>query len=108
MRALPGGCFPKDQRDRNIMNQKINRLKNNQYVSAVGRGRVYYTDEFKNLFIKKYKEGIRPTEIFRSAGFDVEILGEKRIERASANWRHKYGIKLYENEQKNAAVENAD
>lgn len=66
---------------------EIEQLKNNPYVIDVNETRIVYSNEFKKHFMKEYKKGIKPTEIFRAAGFDPEILGSKRIERASARWR---------------------
>ena len=40
--------------------------------------------------LKNYLAGKKPTEIFIEAGFDPSILGNKRIERASARWRKLY------------------
>lgn len=34
--------------------------------------------------------GEKPGNIFRSAGFDLKILGSKRIERASYRWRESF------------------
>ena len=35
-------------------------------------------------------QGKKPTAIFRDAGFDVKVLGSKRIERACARWKESY------------------
>ena len=70
----------------------LEKIKNNKYVSKVSRGRIYYTEEFKELFTTQYLAGKSPVVIFREAGFDTAKLGNKRIERASANWRKKYKI----------------
>ena len=40
--------------------------------------------------MEQYLAGKRPVDIFRQAGFDVPMQGEKRIERAPARWRAKY------------------
>ena len=40
--------------------------------------------------MEQYLAGKRPVDIFRQAGFDVPMLGEKRIERATARWRAMY------------------
>ncbi|MDO4938967.1 MAG: hypothetical protein Q4E54_03300 [Lachnospiraceae bacterium] len=77
------GCFTKED---------LEKLRENPYVSMVSHGRIFYTEEFKRLFTTKYLAGQSPVEIFREAGFDTVKLGNKRIERASANWRKKYNI----------------
>ena len=65
-------------------------LKKNPYVEDVNRQRILYTYEFKCFFMEQYLAGKRPVDIFRQAGFDVSMLGEKRIERATARWRAMY------------------
>ena len=65
-------------------------LKKNPYVEDVNRQRILYTNEFKCFFMEQYLAGKRPVDIFRQAGFDVSMLGEKRIERATARWRAMY------------------
>ena len=65
-------------------------LSKNPYVESVEPTRIIYTDEFKIYYVKNYLEGKKPTEIFISAGFDPGVLGNKRIERASARWRKLY------------------
>lgn len=70
-----------------LTHEEIKILKENPYVQDVNENRVLYTDEFKKLFIEEYFNGKKPMTIFVEAGFDVGILGSKRIERASARWR---------------------
>ena len=65
-------------------------LQKNPYVEDVNRQRILYTYEFKCFFMEQYLAGKRPVDIFRQAGFDVSMLGEKRIERATARWRAMY------------------
>ena len=56
--------------------------------------------------------GKRPVDIFRQAGVDVPMLGEKRIERATARWRAMYAAngmealrgQVKENAKKKAAA----
>lgn len=70
--------------------EEIRILKENPFVLDVSEHHVVYSNEFKHLFMKEYKNGKPPTQIFREAGFDPKILGTKRIERASARWRESY------------------
>ena len=65
-------------------------LKKNPYVEDVNRQRILYTYEFKCFFMEQYLAGKRPVDIFRQAGVDASMLGEKRIERATARWRAMY------------------
>ena len=70
--------------------KEIAALKKNKYVVNVSETRITYSEEFKARFIREYLDGRKPTEIFRDAGFDVAMLGSKRIERSSARWREMY------------------
>lgn len=67
--------------------EQIAALNANPYVENATRKRVEYSEEFKRLFIERYRLGIQPRDIFKDAGFDVEALGYKRIERAADRWR---------------------
>ena len=67
--------------------QQLNDLKNNPNVESVTEKRITYTVEFKKLFVDEYRRGKGPRQIFKDAGFDVDALGYKRIERASDRWR---------------------
>ena len=73
-----------------LTKKEIAALKKNKYVVNVSETRITYSEEFKARFIREYLDGRKPTEIFRDAGFDVAMLGSKRIERSSARWREMY------------------
>ncbi|MBQ0040957.1 MAG: hypothetical protein KBS56_02920 [Clostridiales bacterium] len=66
---------------------QVNALRSNQYVESVTSRRITYTLEFKKKFVEEYRLGKGPRQIFKDAGFDVDALGYKRIERASDRWR---------------------
>ena len=69
---------------------EIDSLLQNPYVSDVNQTSIAYSSEFKFLFMKEYTQGKRPVQIFRDAGFDTNLLGSKRIERACARWKESY------------------
>ena len=74
---------------------EIHILSKNPYVKKVSSKGITYTDEFKRIFITENKNGKFPREIFESCGFDIEILGMKRIESSGKRWRAaywKYGV----------------
>ena len=73
-----------------LSSEEMDILQKNPYVEDVNRQRILYTYEFKRFFMEQYLAGKRPVDIFRQAGFDVSMLGEKRIERATARWRAMY------------------
>lgn len=70
-----------------LTHEEIKILKENPYVKDVNENRVLYTNEFKALFTEEYFNGKKLMAIFVEAGFDVSILGSKRIERVYARWR---------------------
>lgn len=51
---------------------------------------ITYTNEFKLQFIAEYKDGKNSRKIFEDAGFDIKIIGVKRIDSASLRWRNAY------------------
>jgi len=65
-------------------------LEKNNNVKAVSTKCITYTNSFKNEFITKSEKVILPRRIFEEAGFDVEILGMKRVEVSAGRWRTKY------------------
>lgn len=73
-----------------LTRKEIEELRENPYVVSVDADRIKYSDDFKKLFMWKYINGERPGAIFRSAGFDTNVLGSKRVERACARWKELY------------------
>lgn len=58
--------------------EQIKELEANPYVISVTSRYINYSEEFKELFLKDYYDGIPPKEIFKKYGFDPDLLGEKR------------------------------
>ena len=69
---------------------EINTLKQNPYVADADERNIFYTPRFKRFFMENYISGKKPQKIFQEAGFDKDILGAKRIERAAARWKELY------------------
>lgn len=65
-------------------------LSKNRYVKTVSSKGITYSDEFKRHFIAEYGEGKLPREIFEEAGFNVDIIGIKRVKSASDRWKAAY------------------
>lgn len=74
----------------NLSEEEIQILLQNPYVQKAKGNCIIFTDEFKLHFMEEYNAGKGPNRIFREAGFDVKILGTKRIERAAARWKEAY------------------
>lgn len=70
--------------------KEIDALAANPYVKSVSPKGITYTDEFKELFIAQTLEGKFPVEIFRGCGFDVEVLGERRMNSCKNRWTRAY------------------
>lgn len=66
-------------------------LSENKYVIKVSNKAITYADEFKQLFIDQYMLGKTPREIFEDNGFDVNVLGIKRVETSAGRWKKAYG-----------------
>lgn len=71
-------------------NEEIEILSKNKYVKRVSAKGITYTDEFKRIFISEDGKGKFPRSIFEECGFDINILGKKRIEMAAYRWRTVY------------------
>ena len=70
--------------------KEINELSKNKYVKKVSQKGITYTNEFKLHFIAEYEMGKTPRQIFQDAGFDIQVIGIKRIECASDRGRKSY------------------
>jgi len=74
-----------------IFNDKqIKLLAKNPNVLRVSDKSITYSEEYRNKFILENSKGILPRKIFEDNGFDIEIIGHKRIEQSAARWRKKY------------------
>ncbi|QOY35227.1 HTH domain-containing protein [Anaerobacillus isosaccharinicus] len=70
--------------------KEIKILSNNKYVKSVSMNGITFTDEFRLVFITEHEKGKIPSRIFQECGFDISIVGLKRIKAASHRWRTKY------------------
>lgn len=70
--------------------KQIEQLQQNPHVVKVSERTITYSDTFKSQFIDEYFAGKTPRQIFSEYGFDVEVLGIKRVEQASSRWRKAY------------------
>lgn len=65
-------------------------LSRNPYIQSVSTKSITYTEEFKQIFINEYDKGMLPRDIFEKYGFDIDILGIKRVKSSSERWRRAY------------------
>lgn len=61
-----------------------------RYVIRISEKAITYADEFKQLFIDQYMAGKTPREIFEANGFDVNIIGMKRVKESANRLRKAY------------------
>lgn len=65
-------------------------LSKNRFVIRISEKAITYADEFKQLFIDQYMTGKTPREIFEANGFDVNVVGMKRVEQCADRWKRAY------------------
>jgi transposase len=75
---------------KHFTSKEVKSLSNNPYVKSVSSKGITYTDEFKRIFVVEDEKGKLPRQIFEENGFDVEVLGIVRIQRAASRWRAAY------------------
>ena len=70
---------------------EVRKLRKNKYVKSVSNKSITYTDEFKEKVVfetENYKKF--PRQVFEECGFNIDILGMKRVENAAYKWRKQY------------------
>lgn len=70
--------------------KEIKLLQKNPNIQRVSDRAITYTDAFKNKFIDEYLAGKLPRQIFIENGFDVDLIGIKRIEQSAHRWKKAY------------------
>jgi len=59
--------------------EQVEKLKENPYIQKATQWVVMFTPAFKHLAYNEYYNGKSMKQIFIDSGFDVEVIGEKRI-----------------------------
>lgn len=73
-----------------LTEEDIEKLKKNKNVARASEKSITYTFEFKRLFIDEYIAGKLPRYIFTENGFDVDMIGIKRVEQSAERWKKAY------------------
>lgn len=68
----------------------IKNLQANPNVERVSELAVTYKDDFKKKFMEEYLAGKLPRQIFEDNGFDINILGIRRVEQSAYRWKKAY------------------
>ena len=75
-----------------LTDEQIKDLLNSKYVEKVFSNRIIYTNEFKNMALMQYRNGLPPVEIFINAGLNLELIGRKNAVNLILKWNNE-GIK---------------
>lgn len=78
-----------NHRNKDFTSSEIEILSKNSNVKNVTSKQIMYTDTFKQHFIQEHESGKLPQQIFIEAGFDPQMIGQGRIDKASCRWRRK-------------------
>lgn len=65
-------------------------LLKNKNVTKVTDKSITYSDEFKVNSIQSYAKGKFPAEIFREAGFNLNIIGNQNPRKCLNRWKKTY------------------
>jgi len=65
-------------------------LIKNKNIQNVSECSITYSDDFKEQFMIEYLAGTTPIIIFENHGFDIDILGIKRVKESAIRWKRLY------------------
>jgi hypothetical protein len=65
-------------------------IEANPHVASVSDRSIQYTADFKVKAVQENLIGKGPAQIFREAGFDLEIIGLKKAQNAIFRWKKIY------------------
>lgn len=69
----------------------VKKLSKNKYVKKVSNKAITYTNEFKEKVVFETENYQKfPRQVFEECGFDIDVIGLKRIENAAYKWRKQY------------------
>ena len=66
--------------------EQIETMLQNENVAGCSERSISYRKDFKVLAVKKYQEGLPPSEIFRQAEFNVGVIGRKAPKECLRRW----------------------
>lgn len=70
--------------------KEIKILSKNKYVKKVSSKSITYSVEFKEKFIEEHFKGKLSRIIFEECGFNINIIGIKRVEQSAHRWKKIY------------------
>jgi len=69
--------------------EQIGELLKNENVVHCGKA-IVYSKDFKVKAVESYEQGLGPQEIFKQAGFDLNIIGRKKPKSLLRDWNMIY------------------
>ncbi len=60
-----------------LSKEQVETLLQNPNVERCSERTISYHKDFKVLAVRKYREGLPPSEIFRQAQFDIDMIGRR-------------------------------
>jgi transposase-like protein len=66
--------------------EQIDEMLKNANVSYCSEKSITYTKDFKLLAIRLYEQGFTSSEIFRKAGFDLDLVGRHQPKECLSRW----------------------
>ena len=70
--------------------EEIAELAANPYTHRVSDRQISFTKEFKERFWQEYNAGKTPAEIVKECGYEVDVLGMRRVEGIRGHIRKEY------------------
>jgi transposase len=69
-------------------NEETDQLSKNKNVVRCSERSITYAKEFKIRAVMRYEQGMTPQDIFREAGFDLNVIGRKTPKHCLADWKN--------------------
>lgn len=73
--------------------EQISEMLKNTNVAYCSDRSITYTKDFKLLAIKLYEQGLTSSEIFKKAGFDLNVIGRHQPKHCLSRWLKLFRIK---------------
>ncbi len=67
--------------------EQIKTLLQNSNVAKCSEKSISYAKDFKILAVREYKKGFSSSEIFRQAGFNIDLIGRKMPKECLRRWK---------------------
>ena len=73
--------------------EQIEELLKNKNITKCSKRSITYNKDFKIDALSKYKEGFSPKEIFKDAGFDLDLIGKESPKYNIHRWKKTFNTK---------------